>query len=516
VGRRIRWLGVLMTVAFALIVVQLVNIQLVRAPALSSSTFNPRVAKEKFINPRGTIYASDGTVLAKSIAPPAGTVGYPYKFTRDYPSGNVNGTTNIYSGILGYDSPLYYGTAGIEEQYDSYLKAHAQNVTSLSQIIFRQTLPPVTDDVSLTVVPKLQQAAWDALTTLPPGANKDGAVVVLNPSTGAVEAMVSNPSYSPNLMSSTSVATEKLAYFSYITKDKESIAPLSPVATQQFYAPGSTFKVVTSTAAYNLKPTLANYSYPEAQCQQFPDGGKELCDESGPCGGTMVAMLPFSCDPGYGELGVLEGQPILDKQASLFGYNSVPGLDLPGVIASQFPTIANYVPADDSLLAYSAIGQYNDRTTALQNAMVAAGIANGGAVMTPHLMSQITDSQGNVVERYTPKVASQAASSGAAEQVGLDMLGVATHGTASGVGFPAYLCVAVKTGTAQTSASQGVNTDWMIGFAPADHPTVAVAVVVPQQNVSSDGAGVAGPIMKAVLEAAIPPGSAHGCSGSPK
>lgn len=506
-----------MTVAFALIVVQLVNIQLVRAPALSSSTFNPRVAKEKFINPRGTIYASDGTVLAKSIAPPAGTVGYPYKFTREYPSGNVNSNTNIYSGILGYDSPLYYGTAGIEEQYDSYLKAHPQNVSSLSQIIFRQTLPPVTDDVSLTVVPKLQEAAWNASTTLPPGENKDGAVVVLNPSTGAVEAMVSNPSFSPNLMSSTSVNTEKLAYFSYVSKDRESIAPLAPVATQQFYAPGSTFKVVTSTAAYNLKPSLAGFNYPVAQCQNFPDGGKALCDESGRCGGTMVQMLPFSCDPGYGELGVQEGQDTLAKQASLFGYNAVPGLDLPGVIASMFPVTTPFEPADDSLLAYRAIGQESDVVTPLQNAMVAAGIANSGTVMTPHLLSQITDSQGNVVERYTPKVASQAATPGAAEQVAMDMLGVARPGgTAAGVGFPAYLCVAVKTGTGQTNASQHVNTDWMIGFAPADHPTVAVAVVVPEQDISSDGAGVAGPIMKAVLETAIPPGSANGCTGSPK
>jgi peptidoglycan glycosyltransferase len=506
-----------MTICFALIIVQLVNIQLVRAPALANSPFNPRVVTKHFDNPRGTIYAADGTVLAKSITPPAGTVGYSYKYTRTYPTGNVTGG-NIYGGLIGYDSPQYYGTAGLEEEYDSYLSAHPQSVKSLSQIIFRQTLPPTTDDVLTTIQPKLQLAAWDALTTLPPGENKDGAVVVLNPSTGAVEAMVSNPIYDPNAMSSTSVNAEKLAYYSYIQKDHEGFEFLVPFATGQFEAPGSTFKVVTSTAAYNLKPSLAGFDYPVAQCQDFPQGGKPLCDQSGPCGGTMAVMLPFSCDPGYGELGVQEGQDVLDQQADLFGYNSVPGIDLPGVVASKFPTISGFDPADDSLLAYSAIGQLNDDTTALQNAMVAAGIANGGVVMTPHLMTQITDSQGGVVEHYTAKVASHAASAKAAEEVAQDMEGVAKTGTAAGVGFPAYLCVAVKTGTAQTSPTQQVTTDWMIGFAPADNPTVAVAVEVPDQYIGSDGASVAGPIMKAVLEAAIPQtaSSVHGCTGSPK
>jgi peptidoglycan glycosyltransferase len=390
----------------------------------------------------------------------------------------------------------------------------------LSQIIFRQTLPPTTDDVATTIQPKLQQAAWTALTTLPPGENKDGAVVVLNPSTGAVEAMVSNPIFDPNAMSSTSVNAEKLAYYSYIQKDHEGFEFLVPFATGQYEAPGSTFKVVTSTAAYNLDPALATFDYPVAPCQAFSDTTLKLCDQSGPCGGTIIEMLAISCDPGYADLGLKEGVATLQKQAQLFGYDSVPSIDLPGppyVIASK---VSNLPSNAQSHLGQSAIGQYNDQTTALQNAMVAAGIANGGVVMTPHLMSQITDAQGNVVEHYTPKVESDAASAKAAEEVALDMEAVITNpqGTAAGVGFPSYLCAAVKTGTAQTSPTQQVTTDWMIGFAPADNPTVAVAVEVPDQYIGSDGASVAGPIMKAVLEAAVPETSAsvHGCTGSPK
>jgi penicillin-binding protein A len=499
-GRRIRWLGVLMVACLGLVVIQLVNIQLVKAKQLQNSPFNPRVAAQKDNNARGNIYAADGTLLATSVPTPAGTnkTDYPYHYVRQYPQGP------LFAGITGYDSALYYGTTGIEEQYDSYLTAHQQPPQTLSQLLFRQKLPTVTNNVTLTVEPALQQAAWNALTTSPPGANKDGAVVVLDPKTGAVLAMVSNPTYDPNALVGTSVTAEQLAYFSYTQRDHEGYIPLRPIATREFFFPGSTMKVVTSTAAYNLKPSLAGFDYPVAQCQTFPDSNKPLCDESGPCGGTMVQMLPFSCDPGYGELGVQVGVDTLRQQAQLFGYNSVPPIDLPDVIKS--PLVA--LPATaQALQAYTSIGQDTVQATALQNAMVAAGIANGGVLMTPHLMSTIRDSQGALVQGYTPKALATVATQQAAQQVTSLMEGVVASGTASGVGFPGYLCAAVKTGTAQTSPGQSVNHDWMIGFAPANDPKVAVAVVVPDQNISSDGAGVAGPIMNKVLQAALPPGS---------
>ena len=191
-----------MVVCLGLVVVQLVNIQLVKAKQLQASPNNPRVSALKYNNPRGAIYASDGTVLAKSVPTPAGTntTDYPFHYIRQYPQGP------LYAGITGYDSPLYYGTAGIEEQYDSYLGSHQQPPQTLSQLIFRQSMPLTTDDVTLTVEPSLQQAAWDALTTLPPGENKDGAVVVLDPKTGAVLAMVSNPTYDPNALVSPTVS----------------------------------------------------------------------------------------------------------------------------------------------------------------------------------------------------------------------------------------------------------------------------------------------------------------------
>jgi peptidoglycan glycosyltransferase len=501
-GRRIRWLGVIMVLCLGLVVAQLVNIQLVKAKQLQTSPFNPRVASQQYINPRGTIYAADGTVLATSIPTPAGTntQDYPYHYVRQYPQGP------LYAGITGYDSALYYGTAGIEQQYDSYLGPHQQPPQTLSQLLFRQQQPEITDNVTLTVEPQLQNAAWSALNTLPPGANKDGAVVVIQPSTGNILAMVSNPTFDPNPLASTSLQAEQLAYLSYIQQDHEGFYPLRPIANRETFAPGSTMKVVTSTAAYNLKPALAGFDYPVQQCQKFSDSNVPLCDQSGPCGGTMMVMLPESCDPGYAELGAQLGTAVMTKQSELFGYNSVPGIDLPGTVASEFPPLA---PNSQAFLGQSSIGQYDVRTTALQNAMVAAGIANKGVLMTPHLMSSIHDSQGSLVQSYTPKAAALVASAQVAQQVTSLMEGVITNpqGTAAGVGFPSYLCAAVKTGTAQTSPTLHVNSDWMIGFAPANNPQVAVAVVVPQQAVGSDGAGVAGPIMKAVLTAALPQSS---------
>jgi penicillin-binding protein A len=508
-GRRIRWLGVIMVLCFLLVVVQLVNIQLVKGKSLQESANNPRNASKAYVNPRGEILAADNSVLAESVPTPAAMKKtYRYDYQRQYPQGD------LYAGITGYDSALYYGKAGIELEYDSYLGPHQQSAQTLSQVLFREKEATTTDNVTLTVEPALQQEAWNALTAT--AGNNDGAVVVLDPSTGAVLAMVSKPTFDPNGLVSPSLPAEELAHYAYTQKDPEGFFPLRPLATGESFFPGSTMKVVTSTAVYNLDPSLENFNYPQAPCQKFTDSNKLLCNDgstpsnSDPCGGTMVQMLPASCDPGYGELGIQLGVANLREQAELFGINSYPPIDLPndtqqpvgGVVASKLQSI----PADSQAYqAYSAIGQETVQDTALQNAMVAAGIANGGVIMKPHLMSSIDDSLGLSVKTYTPTAMPRTASAEAAQAVTALMESVPISGTADKVGFPSYLCAAVKTGTAQTGLS--VNHDWMIGFAPANDPKIAVAVVVPFQQISSDGASIAGPIVKDIMEAALPPGS---------
>jgi peptidoglycan glycosyltransferase len=263
---------------------------------------------------------------------------------------------------------------------------------------------------------------------------------------------------------------------------------------------------------------LAGFNYPVQPCQKFTDSNKLLCNDgttpadSHPCGQTIAIMLAESCDPGFAELGLQLGVSTLRQQAELFGINAQPPIDLPsnseqpvgGTIESTLQHLSDTAQAYQG---YSAIGQLTIQDTALQNAMVAAGIANGGVVMTPHLMSSIQDSQGSAVKTYTPTVYKHAASASAAQSVTSLMEGVITNpnGTAAGVGFPSYLCAAVKTGTAQTGLN--LNHDWMIGFAPANNPQVAIAVVVPWQYVGSEGATVAGPIMKFMMEQALPQGS---------
>jgi peptidoglycan glycosyltransferase len=502
-GRRIRWMGAIMIACMGLVIAQLVNIQLVKANKLANSPYNPRVSSQRFVNPRGAIYAADGTVLAKSIQT-IPNPSYPFHYIRQYPQGS------LYAGITGYDSPLYYGTSGIEEQYNAELSAHKPAPQNLSQLLFRESPPTTTDSVTLTVEPALQQEAWNALTATP--GNHDGAVVVLNPKTGAVLAMVSNPTFDPNQLVTPSVQTELAAHAGYTTKDAEGFEPLRPIATREFFFPGSTMKTVTSTAVFNLKPQLAGFDFPQQPCVGFSDSNRILCNDgtdptnSTPCGGTMTLMLPQSCDPGYGELGIQVGPPTLRQQAELFGYNSVPPIDLPGTIASTVRTLPDNAQA---LQAYTAIGQDTVETTALQNAMVAAGIANGGVVMTPHLMATIHDAQGNQVQSYAASPMPRSASAPATQQVTSLMESVITNptGTAAGVGFPPYLCAAVKTGTAQTGLN--VNHDWMIGFAPANNPQIAVAVVVPYQQIGTDGAQIAGPIVNAVMQAALPPGSVN-------
>jgi peptidoglycan glycosyltransferase len=509
-GRRIRWLGVIMVACLGLVIAQLVNIQLVKAKALQTSPYNPRIQVLADINPRGEILASDGTVLAKSVATPPGTkrTDYPYDYVRQYPQGS------LYSGITGYASALTGARTDIENYYDSYLGAHQQAPSTLSQILFREKLPTTTDNVTLTINPALQQAAWNALISTP--GNNDGAVVVIQPKTGNILAMVSNPTFDPNLLVSTSLQANNLAYYTYTQKDHEGFYPLRPLADSETFFPGSTMKVVTSSTVYNLKPSLIGFDYPVQPCQGFSDSNRTVCNDgstpanSTACGGTMVQMLPESCDPGYAELGIQAGVSNLRQQSELFGINSVPPVDLPaeghqptgGVVKSTLQTLPE---SSQALQGYASIGQDVIADTALQNAMIAAGVANGGVIMTPHLMSSIRDSTGALVTTYQNKPMPRSESPASSQAVTALMESVPISGTASGVGFPGYLCAAVKTGTAQTGLS--TNHDWMIGFAPANNPQIAIAVVVPFQNISSDGAGIAGPIVNKIMQAALPPGS---------
>jgi penicillin-binding protein A len=510
-GRRIRWLGLVLVLCFAAVLAQLVNIQLRKATALNASKTNPRNAALLADNNRGLILASTGKILAQSVKAPKGACDTT-KYHRVYTTGS------LFSAVVGY-SACFYGTSGVEYEYNTYLRVHTQKATSLGQLLNPPS--PTTDNVTLTINPTLQADARQDLASVP-DSNKDGAVVVEKVTTGAILADYSSPTYTNNPLATTTLtkveATGK-AYFQ--TADHEGFYPGYPMATWDDFAPGSTFKVVTSSAVYNLKPSLVNFTFKVAGCTPkpgtpgaIPQTTKQICNDAttptaaNPCGGTMVQMLPESCDPGYAELGLAVGGTDLYKQARLFGFNQVPPIDLTPVAKAYFPTPNRLLPTGTLGLpgvALSAFGQQTVKETDLQNAMVAEGIANTGRVMTPHVMSEIRNSTGGLVEKYKPTVYKQAMDAASAKSVNKLMQSVVTtpRGTAAGVGFPPSMDIAVKTGTAQAGVGNTNTTDWMIGFAPAYDPKIAISVVVPYQARSASGATIAGPIMKAMMAAAL-------------
>jgi peptidoglycan glycosyltransferase len=382
---------------------------------------------------------------------------------------------------------------GIEEEYNGLLEAHSQPPQS-----FEQLLAPTSaaDSVTLTIEPALQQVARTALKGI------DGAAVALDPKTGAVLAMYSNPNYNPVPLTSPNLAIETAARHLYLKPDGNGFEPLGSVATQQTFPPGSTFKVITTAAAVVSKPAdlTKSFNSDRGACTTLPDSNKLLCNSGGrACGGDVAEMLPPSCDPGYALLGIDLGADYMFKAATSFGYDSIPPLDLPNTAASYFPTaasFANNIPG----LAYSAIGQENVRASALQDALVAAAVGNGGVEMTPHLMSFVTGPDGKIIERYKDSVWKTPLTPTQAQVIVPLMEKVVTVGTASGVGFPAQFDVAAKTGTAQTGNAKKNTDDWLIAFAPATDPTIAIAVVVPFQPTPDFGATVAGPIVKCLVE----------------
>jgi peptidoglycan glycosyltransferase len=482
VNRQIRVLGVVLILAFAVLFLQLNNLQVLQASKLANATGNFRKYLQRFNDPRGVIQTADGVVVAKST-PTTGT----YKYQRQYPQGP------LFAQITGYVSYVY-GSDGVESSYNSDLTGHNLPIRYLGDLLTSRT---VTEDLTLTLTQRLQQVAATAL------GSKVGAVVALDPSNGAVLAMYSNPSYDPNPLASHSGTAERAAW----TANQASPArPMLARAYRERYAPGSTFKVITAAAVLDHDPVLATRAYPNVTQIPLPNTTHTLSNFAHEtCGGMLPDLFRVSCDTGFGQIGLDMGAQSLAAEAQSFGFNQVPPLDLPSPVAvSTFPPPASFAQNQPGL-AFSAIGQENVSASALQMALVASGVANRGVIMTPHVMAQIRDNQGRLVRAYKPQVWLTATSPQTAASVTTYMVSVVNAGTAQGVMNLPNVQVAAKTGTAQTNATAGSN-NWMIAFAPAQAPKVAVAVVVPAQPglpVDAQGATVAGPIAKTVLAAAL-------------
>jgi penicillin-binding protein A len=499
--RRIRRLGIFMMLCFVALFIQLNNIQVLKANSLATSIGNPRVALADRSQTRGMILSADGTVLAQSVLAPKGSY---YKYQRVYPSN----TATLFAQIIGFAPTIYGNYRGIESEYNSYLTPHTPPAKTLRDLLVNRT---EVDNVTLTVNENLQFQVATALDQLAPGVN-GAAAVVLNPTTGAIEAMYSNPSFNPNPLVSQNTNTQKFAWDAY---NGQKGNPLVPGTYGQVYPPGSSFKVVTTSAVLESRPDLAAKTYPVVSNVTLPDTGtpaQVLTNyDSEKCGGTLEELLIQSCDADFASIGLQLTAPTLTAQAEAYGFNQQVPLDVPAdtVATSNFGTVASFSPTGDAGLPglmKSAIGQENVTASALQMAMVAGTVADGGTEMVPHLMEQIRDSQGDLVQAYQPKAWLHPISPQTAATLTTFMKGVVTSGTAapsaSFSGFNPSWDVAAKTGTAQTGSfgpDPLYTDDWMIAFAPVGNAKVAIAVVLPQEPGSATGAAYSGPIVRQIL-----------------
>jgi peptidoglycan glycosyltransferase len=329
---------------------------------------------------------------------------------------------------------------------------------------------------------------------------RQGSVVAIDPRDGSILALWSFPSYDPEPISQTDQTQARNARGLLLLDPAK---PLLPRSFRETFFPGSTFKVVTSSGGLTSgKVTPDAPEYPQETQYVPPNTTRPIRNFGGErCGGKLFEILEVSCNTSFARMGVDLGGPTLVGQARAFGFGEEPPLDLPNVTAASIED-ASFFETNVPLLAQTAIGQNTVRATPLQMALVAAGIANRGVVMTPHVLKEVRDDKGGIVRRYDPTAWHTAVSPDVASIVRDAMVQVAQKGTATRLQVPG-VPTAGKTGTAQIG--NGSSHAWIIGFAPAYAPRVAVAVIVESQTGASEATGgrVAAPIGEKVLQAAL-------------
>lgn len=478
---QIRRVGVGLILAFIAVFLQLNYVQIFAAEKIAGNPANVRALLREYSIKRGDILTSDGKEIATSRK-----TGGKLQFQREYPEGE------LYGHISGFYS-ITYGKSRLEATYDDQLLGDA-GVLSMQDIEDRLFgSGEQGEDVVLTVNSELQKAARQAL------GNERGAVVAMEPTTGAVKAIWSNPSYDPSPLASHRSKEAKAHWESLDPKTQQS--PLISLATSRTYPPGSTFKVVVTAAALESGRYDRDDTFPDPVELELPDTDETLQNfTKTACQGGSIDLftaLEISCDTTYGILGLEIPDQIFDT-AEAFGFNESIGFDV-GAEVSNFPN-----EGDDRkpFRAYAAIGQGDVAATPLQMAMVAAGVANDGEVMKPYLVQQVLDPGGASVRETDPETIGSPMSSQTAKILTEMMVAVVETGTGTSAQIPGVK-VAGKTGTSQTVKGANPHT-WFISFAPADDPQIAIAVIVENGGSfgsEATGGAVAAPIAKAVMEA---------------
>jgi peptidoglycan glycosyltransferase len=444
---------------------------------------------------RGTIKTADGVTIAES-QPEGG--GNQTVYVRHYPQGS------LYANPVGY-SFVQSGQTGIEQSENSVLAGERNEFTSILDEL--RGVPQEGDNVTLTIDSHAQQVATQALESAianTAGASGfGGAVVALDPSTGAVKAMASVPGYDPNTITDPDVQ-KKLSR-------ESSGAPIVNRATQSVYPPGSTMKVVTAAAALDSGEFTPDSVLSGASPQNI--GGVPLFNAGNePFGDIdMTTALTHSVNTYFAQVGEQLGTDTMVQYMKRFGFYSDPELDYPDnqMAPSGAYNSDGQLVTSDFDVGRVAIGQGGaegqDLTTPLQMAEVAATVANGGRLMQPTFVQQVTDPDGRVTQKLSPQVQSTAISPTTASQLTEMMTNVTQEGTAADLASAVPVPFAGKTGTAEIDVDAGINQPWFIAFAPAEDPQVAVAATI-ERCQGCFGADVAGPVATQVIDSLLASG----------
>lgn len=458
-------------------------VQFYDGKALADDNDNRRNVIETYSRPLGNII-----VAGDAITGSARTKGSDLAYKRTYQNGK------LYAAVTGYASQAYAPTQ-LEGIYKDLLNGTDNQLKSVLDTVTGERSDP--GNVLTTIDPAVQKAAYDAL-----GDNK-GAAVAVDPKTGRILAVVSTPSYDPGQLTDANTAG---AAWKKLNADKDK--PLTNRALRQPLPPGSTFKLVVAAAALEdglYKNVDEHTDSPDPYVMPGTTRPLENENKSAPCENASIRVaLRYSCNNVFGKMAVDLGQDKVKAMAEKFGFND-DELDVPvRAYASVYPS-----DMDKAQTALSGIGQFDVTATPLQMAMVSAAIANGGKLVSPHMVSQITDSGGDVLKDYDDSAdTKEIVSSSTAEQLQSAMETVVKDGTGTNALIDG-VTVGGKTGTAQHGENNSKTPyAWFTSYGKSDSSgkEVAVAVMVEQSDAARSevsGNGLAAPVARAMMQAAL-------------
>ncbi len=481
-NRELKRVSTVVLIMFLALFLSSTVIQVVSADTLRGDARNARSLYASYSAERGAILIG-GTPIAQSRP-----TTDEYRFQRTYTNGP------LYAPVTGYFT-LGQGNTGIEGALNNYLSgtSNQQFFDQVNAILTGQN--PKGAAVSLTIDPVVQQAAWDAL------GDHSGAVIAIRPKTGEIIAMVSKATFDPNLLA---VHDSQKVIDTYDTLLADPSGPLfNRTMSGDFDPPGSTFKLVVTAAALESGKYTPDSQFPNPPELQLPQSNAIITNSGrDTCGGTATVSiadaLRLSCNIPFAQIGLAVGGRAILQQAEKFGFNRT--VDVPMTSTeSVYPR-----GLDDPQTMLAAFGQSSVRASPLQMAMVSMAIANSGVLMQPTLVQSVIAPDLTIIKKLQPTIFSQAISQQTATTMTQMMINNVSNGAASNARIDS-VSVAGKTGTAENGVGEPYSL-WFTGFAPANDPQVAIAVVVQNGGgIGQNGTGnmLAAPIAKKVLEAVL-------------